>query len=258
MQPKGNDELPNGEKTKEIDSTWEGRRHLYSTKSTDDGKTWSTPEDLTKTLTPDGKAWDAVGPGNGIVMVSGEIVVPANGRNIVGRGTPGQRTWTYQSLTGAGSEGTIAQMPNGKLCRNDRAGKSDNYRKVARGDLSSLGAFALDTGLPDPACEASTLLYNLANEAGPARVLFMNSAHKDLGTFMRVRISYDDDAAEFNYGRELKDAPICGIGDEGGYSSMTKTGDATVGTLVEANRDGYMNIVWRRFNLSWILNGPNN
>jgi sialidase-1 len=149
-------------------------------------------------------------------------------------------------------------MPNGKLYRNDRAGKPDDYRKVARGDLSSFGAFALDTGLPDPACEASTLLYNLANEAGPARVLFMNSAHKDLRTFMRVRISYDDDAAEFNYGRELKDAPISGIGDEGGYSSMTKTGDATVGTLVEANRDGYMNIVWRRFNLSWILNGPNN
>ncbi|CAH0041860.1 unnamed protein product [Clonostachys rhizophaga] len=160
----GDDDLPNGERTKKVDSTWEGRRHLCLTKSTDDGKTWSTPEDLTKTLTPDGKAWDAV----------------ANGRNIVGRGTPGQRTWTYQSLPGVGSEGTIAQTPNGKLYRNDRAGKPDDYTKVARGDLSSFGAFALDTGLPDPACEASTLLYNLANDAGPARVLFKNSAHKDL------------------------------------------------------------------------------
>ncbi|CAG9989401.1 unnamed protein product [Clonostachys byssicola] len=254
----GDDELPNGEKTKKVDSTWEGRRHLYLTNSTDDGKTWSTPEDLTKTLTPNEKAWDAVGPGNGIVMTSGEIVVPANGRNIVGRGTPDQRTWTFQSLTGAGSEGTIAQTPNGKLYRNDRAGKPDDYRKVARGDISSFGAFALDTGLPDPACEASTLLYNLANDARPARVLFMNSAHNDLRTFMRVRITYDDDAAKFIYGRELKDAPISGIGDEGGYSSMTKTGDAKVGALVEANRDGYMVIVWRRFNLSWILNGPNN
>ncbi|VUC24987.1 unnamed protein product [Clonostachys rosea] len=253
----GDDDLPGGGKTKKVDSTWEGRRHLYLTKSTDDGKIWSTPEDLTKTLTPDGQAWDAVGPGNGIVMTSGEVVVPANGRNIIGHGSPGQRTWTYQSLTGAESEGTIAQTPNGNLYRNDRAGKPDDYRKVARGDLSSFGAFALDTGLPDPACEASTLLYNLANDAGPARVLFTNS-HKDLRTFMRVRISYDSDAAKFNYGRELKDAAISGVGDEGGYSSMTKTADSKVGALVEANKDGYMNIVWRRFNLSWILNGPNN
>lgn len=82
---------------------------------------------------------------------------------------------------------------------------------------------------------------------------------------MRVRISYDGDAAKFDYGRKLLDAPVSSAGYEGGYSSMTKTADYKIGALVESDffNDGtgsgsYRCILWRRFNLSWILNGPNN
>ncbi|KAH7311239.1 Sialidase [Stachybotrys elegans] len=261
----GGDTLPNGKVTKKIDKTWEGRRHLFLTQSTDDGKTWSDPVDMTKQLTPEGQAWDAVGPGNGIVITSGEVVVPAQGRNIIGRGQPGNRVWSYQSLTGAGSEGTIAQTPDGKLYRNDRAERDDDYRKVARGSLTSFSSFALDNGLPDPACEASTFLYNLKDDKGPARLIFLNSADKGSRRHMRVRISYDADAEKFNYGRKLADAPLAGVGHEGGYSSLTKTADFKIGALVETDfyqtngsKDDYRAIVWRRFNLSWILNGPNN
>ncbi|KAJ4213601.1 hypothetical protein NW757_014751, partial [Fusarium falciforme] len=185
--------------------------------------------------------------------------------NIIGRGKPGKRTWSYQSLKGAGSEGIIAQTPDGKLYRNDRASADDDYRKVARGSLSAVGPFVLDKGLPDPACEASTLLYNKKDANGPAHTLFMNSAHKSSRRHMRVRISYDGDARKFNYGRKLSDAPISGAGFEGGYSSLTKTADRKIGALVEtdfyqAGGSGkdHRAIVWRKFNLSWILNGLNN
>ncbi|KAM6527361.1 hypothetical protein FSOLCH5_003430 [Fusarium solani] len=261
----GDDTLPSGKKTKKINNSWEGRRHIFLTQSADDGKTWSEPVDMTKQLTPDGWSWDAVGPGIGIALSSGELVIPAQGRNIIGRGKPGKRTWSYQSLKGAGSEGTVAQTPDGKLYRNDRASADDEYRKVARGSLSALSPFVLDKGLPDPACEASTLLYNKKDANGPARTLFMNSAHKSSRRHMRVRISYDGDANKFNYGRKLSDAPISGVGFEGGYSSLTKTADRKVGALVETDfyqaggsEKDHRAIVWRRFNLSWILNGPNN
>ncbi|KAK9493142.1 glycoside hydrolase family 33 protein [Lipomyces doorenjongii] len=261
----GGDVLPDGTITKKIDSTWAGRRHLYLTASTDDGNTWSTPQDMTTALTPGGWAWDAVGPGNGIKLTSGELVVPAMGRNIVGRGTPGSRTWSLQRLSGAGSEGTIVQTPDGNLYRNDRPSRA-GYRKVARGTLAGgIGDFAADSGLPDPACEGSVLLYNLASPAGPARTIFMNSASTTSRRQMRVRISYDANAAKFDYGRKLSDAPVEGAGHEGGYSSMTKTADYKIGALVESDffNDGsgpmsYRAILWRRFNLSWILNGPNN
>lgn len=254
--------LPDGSSTLPIDSTWAGRRHLYLTVSTDDGGTWSTPQDMTTQLTPDGWAWDAVGPGNGIKISSGELVVPARGRNLVGTGTPGNRTWSYQRLTGAGSEGTIAQTPDGNLYRNDR-NDSTGYRSVARGTLDGFSAFTTDTGLPDPGCEGSTLFYNSASGDAPARTIFLNSANPDSRRYMRVRISYDADATKFNFGRNLSDAAVSGAGAEGGYSSMAKTADFKIGALVESN---FLNgsgsatnraIIWRRFNLSWILNGPN-
>ncbi|KAK9311231.1 glycoside hydrolase family 33 protein [Lipomyces starkeyi] len=262
---RGGDVLPDGTITKKIDSTWAGRRHLYLTASTDDGITWSTPQDMTTALTPDGWAWDAVGPGNGIRVTSGELVVPAKGRNIVGRGTPGNRTWLMELLVGAGAEGTIAQTPDGNLYRNDRP-SSAGHRLVARGTLvGGFGNFATDSGLPDPGCQGSVLLYNHASPAGPARTIFMNSASTTSRRQMRVRISYDADAAKFDYGRKLSDAPVNGAGYEGGYSSMTKTADYKIGALVESDffNDGsgpgsYRSILWRRFNLSWILNGPNN
>ena len=261
----GGDVLPNGKRTKGINKSWEGRRHIFLTESRDDGATWSKPVDMTKQLTPEGKAWDAVGPGNGIVLKSGEIVIPADGRNIIGRGTPGKRTWTYQSLAGAGPEGTIAQTPDGKLYRNDRSPKEHGYRKVARGSLTSLSAFSLDKGLPDPGCEGSTLFYNFKEPKAPSRVVFLNSAHKTSRRHMRVRISYDGDAAKWTYGRSMSDVPVAGVGNEGGYSSMTKTKDWKIGALVETDfcqtkcdKDDHRAIIWRRFNLSWIVHGPNN
>lgn len=267
----GGNTLPSGVVTKRIDSTWEGRRHIYLTQSTDDGATWSTPVDMTTTLTPAKQAWDAVGPGHGIVLTTGEIVVPAQGRNIIGRGTPGKRTWSLQMLPGAGSEGTIAQTPNGNLYRNDRGASTVDHRIVARGSLSSFSSFSTDTGLPDPGCEGSVLSYNYD---APARTIFMNSADASSRRHMRVRISYDADANKYDWGRNLADAQVPGtstncpkssVGCEGGYSSMAKTPDFKIGALVESNfyqdgngKNSNLCIIWRRFNLSWILNGPNN
>ncbi|WP_461034945.1 exo-alpha-sialidase [Streptomyces mayteni] len=256
----GNELLPDGTHTKKVDATDAGRRHLYLSRSTDDGATWTTPQRLTSQLTPAGWAWDAVGPGNGIRMRSGELVIPAQGRNIVGRGTAGNRTWTYQPLPQTYNEGTVTQTPDGNLYRNDRPLDGD-YRMVARGTLNSFGAFAADNGLPDPMCQGSVLAYNID---APARTIFLNSAHVSSRRYLRVRISYDADARTYTYGRHLTDAPVSGVGEEGGYTSLTKTADYRIGALVETDffndgtgGDSYRALLWRRFNLSWILNGPN-
>lgn len=129
------------------------------------------------------------------------------------------------------------------------------YRKVARGTLSGFGTFSEDQGLPDPAFEGSVLLYNRA-DSGPTRAIFVNSASQSSRRQMRVRISYDQNAAKWDFGRELINAKVSGAGYEGGYSSMTKSGDNKIGALVES--DFYNDEGGKNSNLSWILNGPRN
>ncbi|EXK25163.1 hypothetical protein FOMG_18166 [Fusarium oxysporum f. sp. melonis 26406] len=84
----------------------------------------------------------------------------------------GKRIWSYESLKSADSKNTIAQIPSGKLCRNDRASSNNDFQRKP----------------------------------------LMNSAHKSSWRRMRVRISYHGDAKRFSYGGKLSDAPISDVG----------------------------------------------
>jgi sialidase-1 len=258
---------------------WDQRK-VYVSNSTDDGLSWSTPVDMTATLKPrtlaNGAtwAWDAVGPGVGIQTSSGRLVIPAMYRNIYsddhGVTWQVQRITTtdgaYQEKTG---EGTVLQLTDGQLMRNDRALGSvwltAKRRWVARGTIESgFSAFAPDDTLLDPAAQGSIMRYNTES---PARIVFLNSASTDTRTKMTVRISRDEGQTWPVY-RRLSDAPLpawseLGSGSvaEGGYSSIAKTADYNVGALVEVNEDtvdsdnSHRTIVFRKFNLPWMLNG---
>ncbi|GAA4089305.1 sialidase family protein [Actinomadura miaoliensis] len=251
-----------------------GDRRTYLMRSTDDGVSFkgldgtSTPTDMTETLTPKKKAngaewaWDAMGPGNGVYTREGHLVVPAQHRNIVS--TDHGQTWRVQKLGEQTGEATIAQLADGTLYRNDRPTTSTwetaKRRWVSRGSATgTFSAFAPDDTLLDPKCEASVLQYN--NDA-PARTVFLNPASTvQRADKMRVRISYDN-ARTWPVSRPLSDGPLpAGAGTEGGYSSMAKTSDYRIAALVESNLDtssngtSYRSIIFRKFNLSWILNG---
>ncbi|KXX75068.1 Exo-alpha-sialidase [Madurella mycetomatis] len=192
----------------------EGRRHtnqdfgdinLFMSRNEGDyshnGNDAPTDGSITKKIDSTGKVGDIytclipLDPGIGIKLTSSGLVVPTRRCSIIGRGTPDNRTWSLQLLPDGGSEGTIAQTPDSRLYRNDRPGGNGDYPRVARGTLASFGAFADDTGLPNPRCEGSVFFYNQA-DSGPTQTIFMNSASKDSLRAMRVRISYDRDTAK--------------------------------------------------------------
>jgi sialidase-1 len=172
------------------------------------------------------------------------------------------------------SESTVLELINdgGQLYRNDRASSywdtddsSTMRRWVSRGTIEGgFDYFAPDDALLDPKAEASTLRYNTD---APSRIMFLNSASTSTRTKMEVKISYDE-ARTWSCSRALSDAPLpawSGLGSgavkEGGYSSMTKTADYHVGALVEVNENtgdsstSHRSVVFRKFNLPWILNG---
>jgi sialidase-1 len=260
-----------GKATKGI-SKW-GERRVYVMKSTNDGQTFtgvdgsSNPTDMTSALLPKTKAngspwaWDAMGPGNGIYTSDGKLVIPAQHRNIYS--TDHGKTWHVQKLSEATGEATITELGNGTLYRNDRAigttWDKAHRRWVSRGSIAGgFSAYSPDNTLLDPACEASVLQYNKTEANAPARTIFLNSASTTTRTMMRVRISYDN-AGTWPVGRPLSAGPLPpGAGTEGGYSSLAKTADSQIGALVESNlqvgdKASPRSILFRKFNLSWIL-----
>lgn len=242
-------------------NTW-GDRKVYYSYSDDDGLTFTTPADMTSTLLPPGYTWDAMGPGVGIQTSNGTLVIPAIGRNIYS--TDHGATWHYQLIPGGTSEGAIVELNDGRLMRNDRATSTSwataKRRWVSRGAITgSFSAFEPDDVLLDPACEGSIVRYT----GSPDRIMVLNSASTETRCKMRVRISYDG-GVTWPLSRKiydwLTDDEAFAQG-KGGYSSMVKTADYTIGALIEINENtgdsdnSHRSIEFHKFNLPWMVNG---
>jgi len=241
--------------------TW-GDRKVYYSYSDDDGLTFSTPTDMTSTLLPSNYKWDAMGPGVGIQTSNGTLVIPAIGRNIYS--TDHGATWQYKLIPGGTSEGAIVELMDGRLMRNDRATstvwETGKRRWVSRGTIAgTFSAFAPDDVLLDPACQGSIVRYTGA----PDRIMVLNSASTETRCKMRVRISYDG-GVTWPISRKifdwLTDAEAFSQG-KGGYSSMVKTADYTIGALIEINENtgdsdnSHRSIEFHKFNLPWMVDG---
>ncbi|MEA1951012.1 MAG: sialidase family protein, partial [Planctomycetota bacterium] len=61
-----------------IAGTSKGTRSVWVCKSSDDGRTWSKPVDITATTKKPGWTWYATGPGTGIQLRDGRLVVPCD------------------------------------------------------------------------------------------------------------------------------------------------------------------------------------
>lgn len=241
--------------------TW-GDRKVYYSYSDNDGLTFSTPTDMTSTLLPPNYTWDAIGPGVGIQTGNGTLVIPAQGRNIYS--TDHGATWQYKLIPGGTSEGAIVELNDGRLMRNDRPTSTvwanAKRRHVSRGTLTgSFSAFTPDNVLPDPACQGSIVRYT----GSPDRIMVLNSASTETRCKMRVRISYDG-GVTWPISRKiydwLTDSEAFAQG-KGGYSSMVKTADYTIGALIEINENtgnsanSHRSIEFHKFNLPWMTSG---
>ncbi len=244
-----------------------GDRRVFSSYSDDHGVTWSSPQDMTNTLLPPGYTWDAMGPGIGIqtnVDHPGRLIIPAYGRNIYS--DDHGASWQYQLIPGGTDEGTIVELLNGSLMRNDRPGTTEwNTAKLRRKSVGSIEngfpGWSTDAALTDPKCEASVMRYNTD---APARILFLNPNNDSKRCNMTVRISYDE-GNTWARSRSIYNWNTCNYTPitvaKGGYSSMIKTADYAVAALIEINEDVHnsstsnKSIEFHKFNLAWILNG---
>lgn len=212
-------------------------------KSSDDGKTWSQPENWTAKLKNPSWYLFAPAPGNGITLGDGTLVMPTQGRDETGLpfsnlmwSKDHGKSWTVSAAARSDTtECAVAQLSDGRLMLNirdnrNRADKSEtNGRAVSvTGDLgASWEVHSSDHGsLPEPVCMASLISHQLAD--GRSVLFFSNPRTKSKRKKMTVQMSLDDG--------ETWTRKILLDEDGGAYSSLVMVDEKTLGILYESSR----------------------
>ena len=247
-------------------------------RSEDDGKTFTKPVEITSTFDKFKSTYDwkvlATGPGHGIQLSNGRLIVPV----WLSTGTGGHahrpscvaviysddqgRTWLPGDIVvrdpdlANPSETVAVELADGKVMFNIRHEGKPHFRAVS---ISADGATKwskpkLDESLPEPVCMASIMRLPSYSTFDKTRILFVNPNNPTGRERKNVsaRLSYD----------EGKTWPIVKTIEAGpsGYSDASVTSDGTILCFYERGagekssfRPSLLTVA--RFNLDWLTDG---
>jgi len=236
-------------------------RTVWLTKSTDDGLTWAEPVNISETTRKPHWRWYATGPGVGIQLKSGRLVVPCDhsdhsdpklhpfGSHVIYSDDHGA-TWRLGGvIRDKVNECQVVELADGSLMMNMRSYAGKRRRAIS---ISTDGGLtwtppALDQTLIEPVCQASFLRYTLAGVHDRNRLLFSNPA-STRRVNMTVRLSYDE-GKTWPVAKTINPGPSA-------YSCLTVLPDLTIGCLYErGERHAYEKISFARFTLEWLTDG---
>jgi sialidase-1 len=232
----------------ERDST-RGTRTVWMTSSSDDGKTWEPPRDITQSTKDPTWGWYATGPGNAIQLRGGRLVVPCDHRRFGSQARHSHviysddrgATWKLGgSAQPDTNECAVVELNDGSLLLNMRSYAGKNRRAIARSSDGGLtwSDFRLDEALVEPVCQASFIRFDRKH------LLFSNPASSRRER-MTVRVSKDE-ARTWSAGRVLHEGPAA-------YSSLAPLERGWIGCLYErGEKSSYDVITLARFTLAWV------
>lgn len=235
-------------------------RTVWVTHSQDDGAHWAEPTEITAAVKKPAWTWYATGPGHGIQLQSGRLLIPCDhmvGVHFDRKRDPyhshviysddGGTTWQIGGVVDEGTnECAVVEANDGRVyinCRNYRNGKR---RAVAwshdGGDTFT--DFGWDETLIEPICQASLVRYSGGEADDPSRVLFANPA-SETRERMTVRLS-SDECHTWPVAKLLHPGPSA-------YSDLAVTSDGTLCCLYERGDDhAYETLTLARFDLTWL------
>ena len=236
-----------------------GTRTVWLTKSTDDGTTWAPLVEITKIAKEPHWTWYATGPGGGVQLSSGRLLVPCDHHEGLGSMVPYShvlysddhgKTWQRGGTVGRDThECQAVELEDGSVLLNMRSYHGEHRRAIARSRDGGLtwSKVKLCEALIEPVCQGSFVRFMKASESSKNRVLFSNPAATER-IKMTVRVSYDE-GETWAVSKLLHGGPSA-------YSSLAILPDKTIGCLYErGDKSPYEKITLARFNIEWLTDG---
>ena len=239
-----------------IDKTSQGSRTVWVTASEDDGRTWRAPLEITNAVKREDWTWYATGPGNGIQLSSGRLLVPCDHiegstkryySHVIYSDNHG-KTWNIGGTTPLDqvNECCIAELTNGEVLLNTRNyDRGSRTRQISSSDDGGLTWRDQhhNAELIEPICQAA-----LVRHPSQDGLLFSNPADRESRRNLTVRLS-EKAGRSWRYCRVLHPGPSA-------YSSLAVLSDGTIVCLYERGDDHpYETIMMARFGLDWLLAG---
>ncbi|MHC4109579.1 MAG: exo-alpha-sialidase [Planctomycetota bacterium] len=238
-------------------------KRVFITKSTDDGATWSAPVEITGTVSKPGWTWYATGPGHGIQLSSGRLLIPCDHK--IKNATKVNPQWYFShviysddhgkswklggTLDGKTNECQAIETEDGSVYLNIRSYEGKNRRAYARSSDGGLtwSGVKLEQSMIAPKCQASITRYTKRKQHGKNRVLFSSPAGTEREN-MTIRLSYDE-CRNWPVSRTLYPGKTA-------YSELAIAPDMTICCFYENGvKDKYEKITFARFGLEWLTQG---
>ncbi|MBI3943549.1 MAG: exo-alpha-sialidase [Chloroflexi bacterium] len=242
--------------------TSQGTRTVWACHSTDDGLTWSRPVEITAAVKAPGWTWFATGPGAGIQLGSGRLVIPCDHREA---GSVKSRSHVFYSddhgatwrpggivTESGGNECEAVELEDGRLLLNMRNYNRDlpgvpPCRAIATSADQGLSwsSISYDPTLIEPLCQASIRRLTTRQEDGRSRILFSNPGSTTARENMTVRLSTDE-CRTWPVAKTLHAGPAA-------YSCLAVLPDRSIACFYErGDTHPYEKLTLALFNLAWL------
>lgn len=226
--------------------------YLHVIRSSDNGKTWSSPEDITSQIAkPEWhKDFKFITSGRGIQTRNGRLlhcmVNLNNGMHLFGSDDHGKSWYFIDTPIIPANESKVVELEDGSWMVNARAnGKGMRYVHVSN-DEGRSWVSRPEPSLIDPGCNGSITRYTSTKDGYKKnRLLFANAKMKKGRKNMTVRVSYDE-------GKTWTEGKTIYKGGSA-YSSLTILENGNIGLFFE--KDGHKENPFVSFSLKWLTNG---